>query len=61
MKLEYAIKILERELAELHKPLEEDEEEDIYGAVLGFRQETDIKTALKILRECIENSKLINI
>ena len=59
MKLEHAIKILEEELIELRKPLETDEEEDIYDAVIGFRKETDIKVALKILKEYLENSKLL--
>jgi hypothetical protein len=60
MKLEHAIKTLEKELAELHKPIEE-EDDDIYKAVLSCRQETDIKEALKILKEYLENSKLIGI
>ena len=58
MKLEHAIEVLEKELIELNKPTEEDE--DIYDAVIGFRKETDIKVALKILKESVENSKLIN-
>jgi hypothetical protein len=59
MKLEHAIEVLEKELAELQKPTEEDED-DIYDAVIGFRKEHDIKVALKILKESVENSKLIN-
>ena len=60
MRLEHAIEVLEKELDFLNTPLEENEEEDIYDGVIGFRKTTDIKVALKILREAVHNSKLID-
>ena len=44
MKLEHAIKTLEKELERLNTPLEDEEEDDLVGGVLHFRQTTDIKT-----------------
>ncbi len=60
MKLEHAIEVLEKELVILQKPLIEDEEEDLIGTIINFRDTHDIKVALKILKESVENSKLIN-
>ena len=57
MKLEHAIEVLEKELVELRKPLEE--EEDLIGTIIGMRNEADIKLALKILNEFLENSRIL--
>ena len=59
--MKHAIKTLETELERLNKPLEEDEEEDLVGGVLNFRQTTDIKLALKILNEFITNAKTLSV
>jgi hypothetical protein len=59
--MKHAIKTLEKELERLNKPLEEDEEEDLVGGVLNFRQTTDIKLALKILNEFITNAKTLSV
>ncbi len=59
MKLDHAIKTLQKELDLLNTPLREDEEEDLIGGVLNFRQTHDIKLALKILNQFIENSKAL--
>jgi hypothetical protein len=56
MKLKHAIKTLEKELDFLNTPLAE----DLIGGVLHFRQTHDIKLALKILNQFIENSKALN-
>ena len=61
MKLEHAIKTLDKELERLNIPSEEDEEEDLVGGVLNFRQTTDIKLALKILNEFITNAKTLSV
>ena len=61
MKLEHAIKTLEKELEHLNKPLEEDEEDDYIGAVLNSRKVNDIKLSLKILNEFITNAKALSI
>jgi len=62
--MKYAIEILEAQLEEINKPIPEDaeyEEEDLIGAVLHNKQTTDIKLALKILNQFVENSKTHNI
>ena len=59
--MKHAIRTLEKELERLNKPLEEDEEEDLVGGVLNFRQTTDIKLALKILNEFITNAKTLSV
>jgi hypothetical protein len=61
MRLEHALKTLEKELELLKTPLREDEDEDLVGGVLNFRQTTDIKLALKILNEFITNAKALSI
>jgi len=61
MKLEHALKTLEKELELLNTPLKEDEEEDLVGGVLNFRQTTDIKLALKILNGFITNAKALSV
>jgi len=62
MKLEHALKTLEKELELLNTPLREDEEEDDYiGAVLNSRKVNDIKLALKILNEFILNAKALSV
>lgn len=57
MKLEHAIKILQKELDFLNIP--EEEEDDLVGSVLHFRKTHDIKLALKILNQFVENSKAL--
>ena len=57
--MKHAIELLEAELNKLQTPLQEDEEEDYIGAIIGMRNESDIKLALKILKEFIENSKIL--
>jgi len=59
--MKHAIKTLEKELERLNIPSEEDEEEDLVGGVLNFRQTTDIKLALKILNEFITNAKTLSV
>lgn len=61
MKLEHALKTLEKELERLNTPLEDEEDEDLVGGVLHFRQTTDIKLALKILNDFITNAKAFSI
>jgi hypothetical protein len=62
MRLEHALKTLEKELELLNTPLKEDEEEDDYiGAVLNSRKVNDIKLALKILNEFIINAKALSV
>lgn len=56
MKLEHALKTLEKELKLLNTPLKEDEEEDYIDAVLNSRKVNDIKLALKILNDFITNA-----
>lgn len=60
--MKYAIEILTNQLHELNKPIPENaeyEEEDLIGAVLHNRQTSDIKLALKILHEFIQNHKTL--
>jgi len=57
--MRHAIELLEAELKKLQTPLLEDEEEDYIGAIIGMRNEADVKIALKILKEFIENSKIL--
>lgn len=62
--MKYAIEILTNQLHELNKPIPEDaefEEEDLIGAVLHNRQTSDIKLALKILHDFVNNSKVFNL
>lgn len=59
MNLDYAIEVLQDKLDFLNTPLEEDDEDDLIGGVLNFRQTHDLKIALKILKEFKENSKLV--
>lgn len=58
MQLEHALKTLEKELNRLNIPLEENEEEDLIGDIVNMRDTSDIKLALKILREFLENCKI---
>jgi len=58
--MKYALEILNNELLKLNKPLSDDEEDDLVGAILNKRQTVDIKLALKILNDAIENAKIIN-
>lgn len=55
----HAIELLEAELKKLQTPLREDEEEDLIDAVIGMRNTADIKLALKILNEFLNNSKIL--
>lgn len=57
--MNYAIKILEKKLEDLNKP-SEDDEDDIYSAVLGMRQELELKIAIKVLKNALELNKDIN-
>jgi len=57
--MEHAIETLEKELKLLQTPLEEDFEDDLVGSGLNCRQTSDIKLALRILKQFIENSKLL--
>jgi|GEM_PF-3916295 len=59
MKLEHAIELLEKELQRLNTPLNEDEEEDYIGTIINMRNTSDIKLALKVLKEFLENSKIL--
>jgi len=59
MKLEHAIEVLEKELQRLNTPLNEDEEEDYIGTIINMRNTSDIKLALKVLKEFLENSKIL--
>ena len=54
--MNYAIKILEKRLEDLNKP-SEDDEDDIYSAVLGMRQELELKIAIKVLKNALELNK----
>lgn len=58
MQLEHALETLEKELNRLNIPLEENEEEDLIGGIINMRDTSDIKLALKILREFLENCKI---
>ena len=60
MKLEHALKTLQKELEYLNKPLEEDEEEDLIDAVINSRKVNDIKLALKVLNDFITNTKALS-
>lgn len=51
--MNHAIELLKKELAELQKPLQE-EEDDLIGAYASMRCELEIKTALKVLRNFIQ-------
>ncbi len=57
--MKHAIETLEEELKRLNIPSEE--EEDYIDAIINFRQVSDIKLALKVLKEFKENSRLLNI
>jgi len=46
--MKYAIELLEDELKKLNEPLTE--EDDLIGAYTSMRQELEIKTALKVLK-----------
>lgn len=59
--MKYSIEILTKKLQELNKPLTEDAEEDLIGAVLNNRQRYDLKLALKILHDFVENSKALKL
>lgn len=54
--MKYAIEILEKKLKDLNKPSEENED-DIYSAVLGMRQELELKIAIKVLKNALELNK----
>lgn len=51
--MNHAIELLEKELVELNKPVSE-EDDDLIGAYICMRQELEVKTALKVLRNFIE-------
>jgi len=52
-----AIKILNRELEKLNEPNPEQDEDDLIDAIIHVRKTADIKMALKILNQFVENSK----
>ena len=57
--MEHAIETLEKELKLLQTPSKEHIEDDLVGDILNFRQTSDIKLALRILKQFVENSKLL--
>lgn len=52
--MNYAIKVLEDKIKEINKPSEDEEEESIYSAVGGMRNNIELKMALKVLKEFVE-------
>lgn len=54
--MEHAIKTLKQELDRLNTPIDEETEDDLIGAVLNIRQTSDIKLAIKILKEFIDKN-----
>jgi len=56
--MNHAIETLEAELNRLNTA-NIDEEDDLIGAVICMRNTADIKLSLKILKEFIENSKIL--
>jgi hypothetical protein len=59
--MKYAIEVLERELENHNNPTDNDEEEDLVGAVIHFRKNTSLKLAIKLLKQMVENSKEIDL
>ncbi len=57
--MRYALGLLEEQLEKLSTPNECDDEDDIYDAVIYMRQTTDLKLAIKILKQQIANSEEI--
>lgn len=51
--MKHAIELLEVELKRLNEPLTE-EEDDLIGAYTSMRQELEIKTALKVLKNFVQ-------
>lgn len=55
--MKYAIEILNKELEKINDPGLNQDEDDLIGAIIYARKSADIKLALKIINQFIENSK----
>lgn len=58
--MKYAIETLEAELENLNTPIEDDDEEDLVGAVIQFRKRNHLKLAIKLLKQMEDSAKEIN-
>lgn len=54
----HALELLKNELKRL-QTANQNEEDDLIDAVINFRATSDVKLALKILNDFLENSKIL--
>jgi len=57
--MKYAIDTLQKELDLLNAPNKDGEEDDYIDAIIYSRNSADIKLALKILNDFINNTKIL--